>query len=93
MSYYDECVKFINLVALPLKKSATQCGLLIMPDYWGYNSGRIRCIADHLAQSCNSYVACIAKNMLLKVASLSVFDNCTQTTNRRCFRGVWASTW
>jgi dienelactone hydrolase len=33
------------------------CGLLIMSDYWGYNSGRVRVIADHLSQSCNSLVA------------------------------------
>lgn len=34
-----------------------ECGVLIFPDYWGYKSGRIREIADHLSQSCNCMVA------------------------------------
>lgn len=34
-----------------------EAGILIMSDYWGFNSGRVRCIADHLALSVNAQVA------------------------------------
>jgi len=34
-----------------------EVGVIVMPDYWGFNGGRIRSIADHLAQSTNAMVA------------------------------------
>ena len=48
-------VMFIPLLIWPLV-CAHKVGLIILPDYWGFNGGRIRSIADHLAQSTNAMV-------------------------------------